>query len=208
MMSTPKIDAALFLGTLYPPRDRWAWDLGGLIERVESPESDAFQWIFERSHEWIQSWLDRIPAPSGIGPGPKARYASAWQIKAALRVYNRLQVGLRRHAFGNFIGALRDGLATVSLPSMVRTYSGRVVEGMAAGRPVITQRIDGHPAVFEDGREILHYETVDDLREAIQRLKAEPEEANRIATRARAAVLAGHTVEKRAAELLAFVEGA
>lgn len=203
----PSVDAALFLGTLYPPRDRWACDLGGLIERVESPESDTFQWLFERSHEWIQSWLDRMPHPVSIGPGPAGRYSAAWKVKLALRLYNRLQVGLRRHAFGNFVGALRNGLAVVALPSMVKTYSGRVVEGMAAGRPVIAQRLDGHPAVFEDGQEILHYSSVDELADHIRRLKAEPETANRIARNARAAILARHTVEIRTAELLRFVEG-
>lgn len=201
----PKLDAGLFLGTLYPPRDRWAWDLGDLLARVESPESDTFQRIFEWSHEWIQSWLDRMPEPTGVGP--RTRYASAWQIKLAMGVYNRLQVGLRRHAFGNFIHALREGIATVSLPSMVRTYSGRVVEGMAAGRPVITQRIPDHPAVFQDRGEILHYDTVEELGEHIRRLKKEPATAIRIATQARAALLQYHTVEKRAAELLDFIEG-
>lgn len=204
----PKLDAAIFLGTLYPPRDRWVWDLGRLIERVDSPESDAFQWLFDRSHEWIQTWLDRMPPPSGVGPGPRSRYSSAWQIRLAMRIYNRLQVGLRRHAFGNFIGALRDGLAIVALPSMVKTYSGRVVEGMAAGRPVIAQRIPGHPPVFADGAEILHYTGIDELRGHIERLKAEPATANAIAARARAAILARHTDEIRVAELLRFVEAA
>lgn len=203
----PRRESALFIGTLYPPRDRWLWELGDLLERVESPESDAFQWLFERSHEWFQAWLDRVAEPTGIGPGPRHRYAFGWQIKLALGIYNRLQVGLRRHAFGNFIRALRDGIATVALPSMVKSYSGRVVEGMAAGRPVIAQRLPGHPPVFEDGAEILHYDSIGEIGEHIRRMKSEPATAAAIAARARAAILKNHTVEKRAADLLRFIEG-
>lgn len=191
----PTRDRATFIGTLYSPRDRWAWDLAEVMERLDSPESEAFTWLFEHSHEWIQ----RAFARTGTR-GP-------WWGSAALGIYNRFQQGLRRHAFGNFINALREGVATVSLPSMVKTYSGRVVEGMAAGRPVITQRIPGHPEVFQDRGELLHYETVDELGDHIRRLQREPATAIAIASQARAALLQYHTVEKRTAELLAFVEG-
>ena len=190
----PKRSSAVFVGTLYPPRDRWAWDLAEVMERLDSPESDTFSWLFEKSHEVIQRVFERT--------GTRAPW---WGAKA-VGLYNRFQHGLRGHAFRNFLGALRDGVATVGLPSMVKTYSGRVVEGMAAGRPVLTQRIPGHPEVFA-GDELLHYDTVEDLGESIRRLQREPAFANAIATRARANLLAHHTVETRTAELLRFVEG-
>lgn len=190
----PRLDRAVFVGTLYPPRDRWAWELAELLERVASPESPAFEWLFERSHEWIQRAYDRT------------QLRAPWWRLHALEAYNRLQIGLRKHAFRNFLSVLREGVATVSLPSMVRTYSGRVVEGMAAGRPVITQRLPGHPEVFHRS-EILHYETVDELADHVRRLQREPETANDIARAARAAILQYHTVEKRTAEMLRFVEG-
>lgn len=193
----PRRDAAVFVGTLYPPRDRWAWDLAGLVEKAECPESDAFRWLFEHSHEWIQRVFDRA------GPEMNPPWAPL-----ALRAYNRLQSGMRRHAFGNFLRTLREGVAVVSLPSMIQTYSGRVIEGMAAGRPVITQRIAGQAPIFIDGVEILHYETMDELREHIERLKADPEMSRNIANCARVNLLMRHTVEVRTAELLRFTEDA
>lgn len=192
----PRRDVAVFVGTLYPPRDRWAWELAGLVEKAECPESDAFRWIFEHSHEWIQRVFDRAGA----------EFNPPW-APLALKVYNRLQSGLRRHAFQNFLGALREGVAVVSLPSMIQTYSGRVIEGMASGRPVITQRIHGQAPIFEDGAEILHYETAEELRDQIEMLKSHPILANGIASAARTALIEKHTVEKRTAELLAFTEG-
>ena len=192
----PRRERAVFVGTLYPPRDRWAWELADVLERVASPESAAFEWFFERSHEWIQRAYDRT------------RERAPWWRLHALDLYNRFQMGLRKHAFRNFLGVLREGVATVSLPSMVRTYSGRVVEGMAAGRPVLTQRLAGHPEVFQDRHEILHYESADELGDHIRRLQREPATATDIARAARAALLQYHTVEKRTADLLRFIEGA
>lgn len=190
----PSIAAGVFVGSLYAPRDRWVSELGGLLEQVECPESDAFQWLFERSHEWIQRTFDRT------------RERDPWWARRVHGLYNRLQVGLRRHAFGNFIDVLRQGLAVVNLPSQVKGYSGRVIEGMAAGRPVLTPPISG-PSVFEDGSEILHYSNIEELGEQIRRIKDFPLVGNSIAARARKNLLANHTVEKRTAELLSFVEG-
>ena len=192
----PKKDAALFMGTLYPPRDRWAWELGPLLQRAECPESQAFTTLFEKSHDWIQRALEKTDAER-----------NPWWTNLALRSYNRLQVGMRRHAFHNFLSAMREGVAVVSLPTMLKTYSGRVFEGMAAGRPVITQRIPGQPEIFKDGVEILHYETAGELGQAIRWLQRNPVKAVEIATAARAAILRDHTVEKRTQQLLDFVAG-
>lgn len=191
----PSIDAGVFIGTLYPPRDRWVFELGALLEKVDSPESDAFRWLFEKSHEWIQQAFSRSEK-------------SPWWTASALRIYNRLQGTLRRRAFGNFLDVLSRGVAVVNLPSMVQTYSGRVVEGMAAGRPVVTRRIAGHAPIFADGREILHYGDADELADHLRCLKAQPAMANAIARNARAAILRSHTVEHRTAELLRFVDDA
>lgn len=188
----PRNPAAVFVGTLYAPRDRWVADLGGLIDKVESPESDVFQWTFEKSHEWIQQRFDRA--------GSK----NPWWGKLAHGGYNRLQGALRRHAFGNFLASIRQGVAVVNLPSMVKTYSGRVLEGMAAGRPVLTPAIGKAHQFFEDDVEILHYRDAEELAYKIRLLKASPEHAIDVASRARAAILRDHTVETRAAQLLDF----
>lgn len=190
----PSVDAGIFVGTLYPPRDRWVFELGALLEKVESPESDAFRYLFDKSHEWIQGAFDRSPT-------------SPWWTRHAHRLYNRAQSALRRHAFRNFLDVLSQGVAVVNLPSMVQTYSGRVVEGMAAGRPVVTRRLAGHAPIFADGEEILHYGDAEELGEHLRTLKARPAIATAIAQNARRAILAAHTVEHRTAELLRFVEG-
>lgn len=194
---TPKRERAVFVGTLYPPRDRWVWDVGGSLEQVESPESEAFCALFEKSHEWIQRALGGDPS------------RAPWGASLRLRLYNFLQSRLRQYAMSNFLSVLKDGVAVVSLPSMVKTYSGRVIEGIAAGRPVLTQALpDGHPVLFEDGKEILHYRSPEELAAKIAELKADPDRAVQIARAATAALLKGHTTEVRTADLLAFTSKA
>src|SRR5262249_15256650 len=65
---------------------------------------------------------------------------------------------LRTRAFELWLQGLRAGAAVVNLPHFVKTYAGRVVEAMAAGRPVISWEIPDRPrnrALFEDGEDIL-----------------------------------------------------
>ena len=48
---------------------------------------------------------------------------------------------VRRQAFQMYIEGLKQGCAVVNLPSFLKGYAGRVVEGMAAGRPVISWEV-------------------------------------------------------------------
>ena len=54
--------------------------------------------------------------------------------------------------------------AIVNLPSLAKFYGGRVIEAMAAGRPVISWNIPDHPqnlALFEPEKDILLFEQDD-----------------------------------------------
>ena len=105
---------------------------------------------------------------------------------------------------------LQQGAAVVNLPHLVKGYSGRVIEGMAAGRPVISWRIPGRPrntALFADGREILLYETPEELAGHIERVLADSAFAQYVAESARCKVRAFHTTEHRVRQLLDWVAG-
>ena len=91
-----------------------------------------------------------------------------WPIRSAFETdhkvldsyLSRLR-SLRRRCFQRWLETLQSGRAVVNLPHFVKTYAGRVVEGMAAGRPVISWEIPDRPrnkALFEDGSEVLLFE--------------------------------------------------
>ena len=83
--------------------------------------------------------------------------------------------------------------------------SGRLFEAAACGAPLLSDSWEGLDAFFTPGEEILvAHETADTLAA----LALSDAELGRIATNARARVLAQHTSEKRAEDLLTALNGA
>ncbi len=83
--------------------------------------------------------------------------------------------------------------------------SGRLFEAAACGTPILSDAWAGLETFFEPGREIMIAATTDD---ALLAMDTSPEALARMATRARARVLAEHTASHRAATLIALFEGA
>lgn len=83
--------------------------------------------------------------------------------------------------------------------------SGRLFEAAACGVPLLSDRFDGLERFFEPGREIEVVETRADVLKALAR---SDRELRLQAERARERVLAEHTGEHRAAELVRLLEAA
>jgi spore maturation protein CgeB len=83
--------------------------------------------------------------------------------------------------------------------------SGRLFEAAACGGIVLSDRWDGLDEFFEPGVEILIAGTTD---EALEALEIPDQELARIGRAARDRVLADHTAERRALQLIAALEGA
>jgi spore maturation protein CgeB len=84
------------------------------------------------------------------------------------------------------------------------TPSLRLFEAAACGVPVITDRFDGVEQLFTPGTEILVARSSEDVLRFIQEIS--DEECREIGERARARVLAEHTLETRAHTLMACIE--
>jgi spore maturation protein CgeB len=83
--------------------------------------------------------------------------------------------------------------------------SGRLFEAAACGTPVLSDRWEGLDRFFEPGREIL---LASRSEEAAAALDLPPDEAAEIGRAARARVLAEHTSDHRARELLHLLDEA
>ena len=126
-------------------------------------------------------------------------------------LYNNIMRYIRQHDFAGYLHSLRTYSAVVNLPSYVKAFPGRVVEGMAAGRPVISNEIVGRPRnnhLFNDGQEILLYlaDEPEQLAEQIRRILDDPILANRIATNALRKLKLFHTTEKRVSQVMQWIE--
>ena len=118
---------------------------------------------------------------------------------------------IRRRCFQMWLRGMLGGSAVVNLPHWVKCYPGRVIEAMAAGRPVISWEIPDRPqnrALFNDGEEILLYSRNDSgqLASHIKALISNPELGRRIAQKARIKIIRFHTIEKRIQQILNWVE--
>jgi tetratricopeptide (TPR) repeat protein len=96
------------------------------------------------------------------------------------------------------------------LPSIFKSYAGRVVESMAAGRPVISWKPPRKrtQALFTPGKEILWFDRdkPEQLAEQIRWLQANSEQAKEIAENAQRKVLRYHTAEIRVRQILDWIE--
>ena len=117
---------------------------------------------------------------------------------------------IRQRSFTLYLDSLAEGSAVVNFPSYGKIYTGRIYEGMASGRPVITVQLEDRPlleSLFEEGKDILLYpkDTPSRLAEQIKRILREPEFGQRIAMNARDKLLRFHTTEKRVCQILDWI---
>ena len=193
---------AVFYGTLY------------------SPERRAFLTCAE-----VQGKLAKPPLPEDKTYLPKAfddlqlsilSYLNSKQHALdpffPLRLINYLAElrRLRRQLFDLWLDGLRAGYASVNLPSIFKCYAGRVVESMAAGRPVISWDVPRKrtKALFTPGKEILLFnqDKPEELAAQIDRLQKDPAFAHQLAENARQKVLRYHTAEIRVRQILDWIK--
>ncbi len=117
---------------------------------------------------------------------------------------------IRMAEFSEWMSQLSQWPAIVNLPSLAKFYGGRVMEGMAAGRPVISWHVPSHPhnlALFEPDKEILLFNPDDptSLAAQIDRLRRDPKYAASVACNGQDRVRRYHTAERRLRETLCWL---
>jgi hypothetical protein len=187
---------AVFCGNPYPGRDTWLAQpaLKTLLQHVPSAEAGTiYPHLFNAVHLPLRAPLRGV-LPGNLGlPG----------------AYNAAVRALRRRCFQLWLQTLQTGTAVVNLPHRVKGYAGRVVEAMAAGRPVVSWQIPDRPrnrGLFEDGQEMLLFDTVDQLTAHLQRLQRDEPFARQLAANARTKLLRFHTLEHRTRQVLDWLE--
>lgn len=189
---------AIFYGALYGDRKRWLEHhaLQGLLIRPElSPEHRTeLPRLFDELHTTAEQYLK----------------SGELVIDGFFSEYIRCLRHIRRECFALWLQGLQSGCAVVNLPQFGKIYAGRVLEGMAAGRPVISWEIPERPktkALFEDGKDILLYskDNPEQLASHIQRILREPDFAQYIVDNASRKIRSSHTCEIQVGQILSWV---
>jgi len=128
-----------------------------------------------------------------------------------LERYVRALHNVRESEFRSWLAGLSDWPAIINLPGLTRCFGGRVYEAMASGRPVVSWRIPDRPrvnALFEDNREILLFPPDDPpaLANQIDRILQDKSFAQAIGARGQRKLLAYHTAEQRAQQILEWID--
>ena len=178
---------AIFYGTLYGKRSEWATKLEQCLN-INPPSSEdtsslphLFEQLFATSDYLVENY---------------STFYNSWHY-------------IRQGIYFNWINHLHtiDSCAMVNLPHHTELLSGRVIESMAAGKPVISPLMNNAvDDLFIDNKEILYYSDIDSLRKCIDRLQTDPDLRFSLSESARINILENHTTEKRVAEILRFVD--
>lgn len=97
------------------------------------------------------------------------------------------------------------GCAIVNPPHRTAVLSSRVIEGMAAGKPVVSPLMgNGVDTLFEDGINIINYSEEFELLDCLITLAANSKLRFNIAEAARVNILENHTTEVRVEQILKF----
>lgn len=196
--TTPTGTVAVFCGAIYGSRTNWLNnpELQGILIRQPSSESGTLYPMF---YNTLQLSMHRYLKYVGFADKKvHDAYMYSWHY-------------LRCICFSRWLRSMREGCAVVNLPSLVKAYTGRVIEGMATGIPVISWEIPDRPRtklLFENNKEIILFSQDNPLQLAdhIKRLRLDSNFSCKLAVNAQRKIKEFHTAEHRAEEILHWIE--
>jgi hypothetical protein len=196
-IENPMYDKAGFSGPVYGARSGFLQDLELSRFMLHLPPLEK-----RSSYPFLFDVTQRLHVLS-LGASPSlAAYSNRHYISAIRHIRQRL--------FHSWLVGLKRGIAVVQLPHFVKAFPGRIYEGMAAGRPVITMALKDRPQamrLFEPGKEILYYENApEELIELIKMLQKDSGYARNIAENAVKKMRNLHTIEIRVKQILDWIE--
>ena len=186
---SPTQSQAVFHGTPYGRRRDWVSHshLTGRLHCVKAAQPQTKnQRLFDQLQQTAAQYLREGHAVT----------------EAAIHEYVQALQQIRLAEFTEWMAHLLQWPAIVNLPSLAKFYGGRVIEAMAAGRPVISWSIPDHPknlSLFEPEREILLFQQDDPggLAQHIDRILHDRPFANALAQQAQNKIRLYHTAERR-----------
>jgi glycosyltransferase involved in cell wall biosynthesis len=143
-------------------------------EKVHRPHDE------EVIYDWVALWHNA---------GERAAFA-----RAAAERFPDGVVGWRPGE--NYARVMSQARCSLNL-SRSKELNMRIFESMAAGVPLITDRVQHIETFFTEGEHYLGYDTLEEMLELIQWVKDHPDEAQEMANRARDVILAKHTYYRR-----------
>ncbi len=178
----------------FPERREHRWDLGYLGTYSPDRQPALERLLLEPAR--------RLPAGSFAVAGPMYPETVKWPQNVERTIHLEPARHRKFYAAQRFtLNITRTGMVAAGYSPSVRLF-----EAGACGVPIISDRWDGIDTLFQPGREILLADSSEDVLRYL--FDISDEERSAIGARARAAVLAGHTPQCRAAQLERYYQEA
>ncbi|WHZ14751.1 MAG: Glycosyltransferase [Nitrospira sp.] len=193
----PAHSQAVFHGTPYGRRQNWVDhpSLKNLLHCAKAAQPQTRnQQLFDQLQQTAAQYLRESPVVT----------------EAAMLEYVQALRQIRLAEFTEWMAQLPQWPAIVNLPSLAKFYGGRVIEAMAAGRPVISWDIPDHPGnrgLFEPEKDMLLFLQDDPaaLAQQIDRILRDRPFADSLARQAQGRVKRYHTAERRLRSTLDWI---
>jgi hypothetical protein len=195
----PQIFDALNIEVMRQLAAQDVWNPGLMVKRLNR----RLWWLLRRP---FKNWR-KAETPDGIAP--QLESLAGQDINRLLAGYMERFRACRHKNFELWLDTIAQGFAMVNLPQAGFGYGPRVVETMAVGRPVLAHRVPNRPQMeelFQNGREILLYDSPEELAGQIRCLQNDSNLRDRLVNQAHGKLLQFHTTEKRVSQALSWME--
>jgi hypothetical protein len=197
----PDHDIAAFIGAAYFIGPAYNYPKAPLLLRNQFLADSRLNGLMNRPHFQLPERGSRTLARfEEMQKAMTARLRSGKLDQASFNAYVRELPQLRGDIFSMLLDGLRLGMASVNLPTLAKSYSGRVVEAMAACVPSISWRPPDRPQCarwFKEDEELVLFDSVEQLANKIIRLRQEPDWRAQLVANGRKAVLERYTSQIR-----------
>ena len=154
---------------------------------------------------------DVLPRFEALHQTMKAQLVAGEMDAGSMEAFAAELIELREQIFALFLEGLRIGMACVNLPTLVKAFSGRVIEAMAACVPSVSWLPPDRPrceALFANGKDLVLFNTMEELGDKLQHLREQPQHRVALVSSARNVLLEHHTSHIRCAQYAAWLDNA
>jgi len=208
----PESDMAAFIGAGYFTGPAYNYPLAYTLPRNQYLSNPELARLMNRPHFQLpERSSDVLPRFEALHLTMKTRLLAGDLDARNLEAFTDELVELREQIFALFLEGLRIGMACVNLPTLVKAFSGRVIEAMAACVPSVSWLPPDRPrcdALFADGKDLVLFNTMDELGDKLLLIRQQPHLRAALVSSARNSLLERHTSHIRCAQYATWLDNA
>lgn len=208
----PTSDIAAFIGAAYFTGPAYDFPKAGNLLRNRFLNDPRLDGLMNRPHFQLpERSSDALARFEALHRETRQSLLAGTIGAADLEAFSNELHHIRAELFALFLEGLRLGMACVNLPTLVKAFSGRVIEAMAASVPSVSWLPPDRPEcarLFENGSEVLLFDSVEKLAGEITMMRENPKVRHQLVHRARAGLRQRHTSRIRCQQYGRWIDAA